>query len=378
MSAGTKRRRASEGVTHGKVQKRFKEIRFNWQEDAPIPIRSCLQKYFNWSEAFSDTRWREFWDAHKGSVDWAHKVDAANETCDSLTMQQILAHPKIRNTNPEHNQRWHRELGVELPPPPPTMPADHIVELPALLLQRMWEEAPTGVSFVRDYITVVSGLQAILTTKPPGAEKPGITLPDRAKLLTATFGHTLRAQCQFKGCQCFVSAFRCWLLSTKAYQPGATNELLVVCQIHSLARGFRSVHEFKPMTRTTETWLHRNGVQPTAPCALCGAGDPLTLWGDLEICHAKASAEGGSDEISNLLLGHSKCNRDQGTEPIEVYRKRIGSSAVDGCVFPLEGLEELRRTLTCKHRLNQQRDPFAHPVLAKFAFPPVLDEQGTP
>uniref|UniRef100_A0A6C0DSK7 HNH nuclease domain-containing protein n=1 Tax=viral metagenome TaxID=1070528 RepID=A0A6C0DSK7_9ZZZZ len=97
-------------------------------------------------------------------------------------------------------------------------------------------------------------------------------------------------------------------------------ELTIMSQTESMKKSKQIGPRKVTLKLRKQVWKNWGGDEEKANCWTCNKCIKKTNW---ECGHIIAHSEGGSDDLSNLILQCKGCNRNQGTENAFLYKKRV-------------------------------------------------------
>jgi 5-methylcytosine-specific restriction endonuclease McrA len=158
---------------------------------------------------------------------------------------------------------------------------------------------------------------------------PEIRQSDVQAAILRVFGGAhprLSVPCEMNGCSNWACVVSCHIFAAPAYgrvppEKGAAH-VKVACHAHKTTREprFASRLVVSPMD-LVEAWVFNFGLSPEAACGICSRR--ISLADQLEVCHRTSVANGGSNDLENLVPGHPGCNRRQGPADLSDYHHEL-------------------------------------------------------
>jgi hypothetical protein len=182
---------------------------------------------------------------------------------------------------------------------------------------------------------------------------PLISIIDRDTVLARVFPEEMAARCGVQGCYMFVNALKNKIACDEPYTPGQTNKLLVVCNAHAKEAAW--CVDVLLDGNVIDTWVHRNGLVTVAKCGICGTC-AVRPW-DAQNCHCHSVAAGGTNDLSNRVVGSVKCNGQQGMQSLQAFRARLmaGELTLES-KYPADRVGKVLQTIRTCNKDKTQTD----------------------
>lgn len=162
-----------------------------------------------------------------------------------------------------------------------------------------------------------------------------ISASELVRVFRLKFKQSFYTKCEYGSCKANVCSARVHVVVLKSYKNGCTNEELlastkIACKNHksefeeTLGTPVVSSIDAKHLS----VWLSNVDIGSTkGVCMLCGSGDAIDVY-DYHVSHDESKSTGGNNSRKNLLVGHHKCNLEQGETSGDSYRRGVGAPPV--------------------------------------------------
>lgn len=170
-------------------------------------------------------------------------------------------------------------------------------------------------------------------TKRPKVVKCKLSPMDTQKIIAMYFQHQPLTNCTVEGCSNQMHFTRVFFQVNKYVATSANNpninlkdKLKPICLKHYKEADTDQAVAIELSTpMRIQTWLYRAGNAIQTVCGICKDPEHLVhVYGDWDCSHIYAKSLGGSDELTNMVVGHHKCNREQGQSSLRAYQSAIG------------------------------------------------------
>jgi hypothetical protein len=227
------------------------------------------------------------------------------------------------------------------------------IAISPVLVHELWQKHNDICTVVKEFEAFARLQTKFKRQKLCVRRKRRLSAPDAAQILQRHFGDKLVAKCN--ACDNYVSAARAVISFPDSYTPGDLQGATVVCPCHTDSS---PLHPVSANPRLVACWLFRVGPNRSkTTCAICGQC-PLSFWGNnTEVGHIEPTALGGSLDLDNLVIGSAMCNRQQGSQPLSEFQKRIGAAESHCVTFKKEFIRQAAKELMTTSTKKLLKDP---------------------